>query len=318
MKDVEDVLRWVEADPVDLAAKLLHTCLRISPTYALAHRKTANVADEVRDTYTKLGDVTVPFWQWEGVRKLVPADPPIEMLDLMERGDLVTARGDVDGDSLRSSVDEYIAKRRTNGAPAVAVFAIPLGLPVDESVAAIRASLRTITKQDRVADQSITDADGNTGREPVYFALFDTRAAAPFPLAKSGLSLATQQERLKLCVLKALHPGESNWQLAVRWKPHLATGKNTKVDARKPKGSKAGIDSLGRGNLGSTVSRDLGLVELLIENAARGLFPSTAKISGHMGYTDATYAEIGARLRALSLQDSGKQSKPVPPMWVAP
>lgn len=280
----------------DLPARLLHTCLRLSPSYAVAHSVATGQQSSqaepldlsiVSAIYGRLGDVNVPFEQWRGREALLAKTPPIRLLTILGEGESGTT-------ALQEGLDEYTSNRQEDGFPPAAVLAIPLGHSVSELTVEVQRALTNL-------------------------AGFGAPTTSDFALRREGLALATVQTRLRACLVHAFAPDMPGWKIAALVRPELSQSQKFSVDIQKRRYSrtnKRSDEDVGRTNLKTVANRDIRAAELLVENAARGRFPSVKPFAEFAGkFTEHTYAEVGRRLRQLAVRESHQGAVKLPPMW---
>jgi hypothetical protein len=284
------------------ASVMLFTMLRISPSYELARKMSLGPLtkdeygqlpsdfDEVLRTFERFGDVQqaifAEWWRYRAVKVLTsPRQPTARFLELIGAGETDPAR------SLDAVKWHFDAERKEDGEPVSLLLSVPIGLER-------RAILDQVEQiLDTWEAQATAKVPARWGSE-----LF---APPPRPLNADWMSNSgakrnrTRLRALDSLIVRALHPHLDNWEVQCRLTPKDRAA----IDASDAKrdGRKGPTVTADQRELESRLLRDIRSTKILVENAARGRFPSTSNVPQVQFHP----SEVGNRLRgAIAWEDA--------------
>ncbi len=283
---------------------MLFTMLRISPSYELARRMSLGPLtrseyeqlpsdfDEVLRTFAKFGDVQqiifAEWWRYRAVKVLTaPRQPTTRFLELIGAGETDPTR------SVDAVKWHFDLERKEDGEPVSLLLSIPMGL-----------ERRAILDQvERILDaweaQATATVPARWGSE-----LF---VPPPRPLNADWMNNlgakrnTTRLRALDSLIVRALHPHLDNWEVQCRLIPRDRAA----MDASKAQrdGRTGPTVTADQRELENRLLRDIRSTRILIENAARGRFPSTSSVP----QVQFDPSEVGTRLReAIAWEDALK------------
>lgn len=279
------------------AALLFFTMLRISPSYEVARKMSLGPLaqrdhaalppdfDEVLKTYAQFGDVQQVFfaewWRYRGVPALTaPTEPAVRFLGLI-------GAGETDPSPYQQSLEHHFTSERTaDGLPISILLSMPLGLG--------RAKL--VAQLEQVIDMWESQA---TAAEPAAWSGVlgvPTPASLNYDGWMQGLGAkrnATQSKALTSLLIRALRPDLPDWKVQCLVTPNTTRAEDAlRAERNKWKGGTVTADQR---LLQNDLLRDLRNSRTLVENAARGRFPSTATVAK----AKFDWPEVGERLRTI-------------------
>lgn len=243
---------------------LWHECLRLSPSYQLAHEVATGLRSykkgdgqpypkdfpRVLAVYKDLGsiyDCTRKEWRDRNMRHFTGVRS--DALRLREIGRLRAAKNSAYSD-LKAKIQRYIdSDWETEGRPTFTVLALPSGLPTTSAVKQLRKIL----------------AKGRAKQAP-------RSNAARYGLAAPRVQYRTILQYLKLISFRALFNEKPLWQLAGYTKLSPTHSYHLDLDS-----DASPFNRVERNTLTAMASRALRNAHYLVENSARGKFPSSEK-----------------------------------------
>lgn len=264
------------------AYEMMFEFLRLSPTYELARiARTRGLTNEEQNkcpgdfkkvlaTYDLIGDVNhVLFRQWwldTGLKLFGNpySKPQLHEIVLFKNGQ------ETDIALIEDKFKSHYAKAREDeGLSAALILSIPLELKRSEIIKIFKHQL----------DQHHIE-DVQNGVQPKIKLLghkFHTKAML---------------KGLRLLCMKAVKPNLENWRLGVL--SEISPSYSKVLDPKAPRKPKDSIEMDDRIILGKIVFRSIEKFETIVENAARGKFPSEEKVE----LTDFEYPKLVNRLNS--------------------
>lgn len=270
---------------------LFFVLLRISPSYALAHKmqfgplschEQSQLPPDfqvVLDAYSVFGDVQQTFfadwWRSRGGKQFGKKPTP----GVRQVAFIQEAKGAYK--SAVSALNWYFNEDRPrDGYPNSVLLSVPLSLPRASALRQVDLVLRGFR------EISVPE------RSQVALARSLTSATVGFVL-----------EDVKLMLARTQHPYLSLWELGKLATPHkipsdvdLGTGRRTSSPAQR--------DS--RRRIAQITFRDLSRAENLAENAARGKYPSSDRVDK----PTFNYADIASRLTEVAQWEADERKRP--------
>jgi hypothetical protein len=279
------------------AAVMFFTMLRISPSYELARKmnlgplgrqdlaKLPPDFGQVLKTYETFGDVQqvlfAEWWRYRGVQALTaPSEPAVRFLGLI-------GAGETDPSPYQQSLEHHFTSERTaDGLPISILLSMPLGLG--------RAKL--VAQLEQVIDILESQA---TAVEPTEWGRVlgvPTPAALNYDGWMQGLGPkrnATQAKALSSLILRSLRSDLPDWKVQCLVTPSTTRAEDAlRAERNKWEGLSVTAD---RRLLQNDLLRDLRNSRKLVENAARGRYPSSDSVPE----AKFEWPEIGERLRTI-------------------
>lgn len=256
---------------------LLFVLLRISPSYALArkmqfgplsrdeHSQLPPDFDDVLKAFSAFGDVQRTFfaewWRSRGLKLFAKKSTAgVRQIAFVQAGE----------DAFENVVSalnwHFEAERPEDGYPDSVLLSVPLSLSRAGALRQIESVLRGF------AELAVPE------RPPMALARSLTSATVGFVL-----------EDVKLMLTRTQHPHVALWELGKLATPHKVPS-HADLGAGRRTSSAAQRDA--RRRIAQITFRDLDRAENLVENAARGKFPTSDRVDKPAF----NYVEIGARL----------------------
>ncbi len=287
---LQDFNRRGQHAPLSHAFYLWFYYLRLSPTYFLAHKeRRGRLSDAEREclpgdfdrvlaTYDQFGDVWYmmfeTWWRKNGLRLFGIQGKRARITNLIS----MPSGKDITLDECLRTMNEYLSEqRRAENWPAVLVLAIPLNRTKTDLMKALGGVL---------------DEAGVASVEPVAEPLYQ--------ISCQRLHVKPLVRGIMLLAGKGLEPNLSLWRLGTD------VGLSKKYGHLDRESTKLTKDTEeARTNLTMLTSRALRRAQLVMENAARGLFPSYDEVDlSHIAWKD-----INRRIRVANRCYKAEENK---------